>query len=277
MSFILDALKKSESDRQRQTGPALFEVTVAPPRTRLPPWAIAIAGLLVVNLGIVMWMVLRHAPAATATGGSAVTPAAAIATTPVVASPAAMSSAQGAPSGAVPAAGAPPSAPPPAPLPSQPASQPASAAPAVLAGAPNAAAPAAALTAGAGAAGALAAGSAANTRSAGNGESNPDDYAPAEEAPPAAPGSSLAGHVRRGTAAGVPLYQDAAAVPGVQIPQLRLDLHVYAARPQDRFIMINMHKLREGDTLPEGVRVESITSEGAVLSYNGSRFLLTRE
>src|ERR1700733_8101801 len=60
MSFILDALKKSESDRQRQSGPALFEVKVAPPRTRLPLWAIAIAALLAVNLGIVMWMLLRH-------------------------------------------------------------------------------------------------------------------------------------------------------------------------------------------------------------------------
>src|SRR6516165_1732290 len=60
MSFILDALKKSESDRQRQNGPALFEVRVAPPRTRLPLWAIAVALLLVVNLGVVMWMLLRH-------------------------------------------------------------------------------------------------------------------------------------------------------------------------------------------------------------------------
>src|SRR5215475_6330830 len=60
MSFILDALKKSESDRQRQNGPALFEVRVAPPRTRLPLWAIAIALLLLVNLAIVMWMLMRH-------------------------------------------------------------------------------------------------------------------------------------------------------------------------------------------------------------------------
>jgi hypothetical protein len=36
MSFILDALKKSETDRQRENGPALFEVKVAPPRTGLP-------------------------------------------------------------------------------------------------------------------------------------------------------------------------------------------------------------------------------------------------
>src|SRR5437763_7573136 len=61
MSFILDALKKSESDRQRQSGPALFEVKLAPPRTGLPPWGLAVGALLLVNLGVVMWMLLRHA------------------------------------------------------------------------------------------------------------------------------------------------------------------------------------------------------------------------
>jgi hypothetical protein len=58
---------------------------------------------------------------------------------------------------------------------------------------------------------------------------------------------------------------------------LRLDLHVFAAKPQERFVMINMHKLHEGDTLPEGVHVESITPEGAVLSKDGTRFLLPRD
>jgi general secretion pathway protein B len=75
----------------------------------------------------------------------------------------------------------------------------------------------------------------------------------------------------------VPLYQEAATTSGMQIPSLRLDLHVYAPRPQDRFVMINMHRLREGESLPEGVHVDSITPEGAVLSYQGSRFLLTHE
>ena len=70
MSFILDALKKSESDRQRRSGPALFEVKVAPPRTGLPLWAIALAALFAVNIGIVGWMVLRH-PAARAPERSA--------------------------------------------------------------------------------------------------------------------------------------------------------------------------------------------------------------
>jgi len=60
MSFILDALKKSESDRQRQSGPALFEVKVAPPRSRLPLWAVAIGLLLAVNLAIVAWILLRR-------------------------------------------------------------------------------------------------------------------------------------------------------------------------------------------------------------------------
>jgi hypothetical protein len=83
--------------------------------------------------------------------------------------------------------------------------------------------------------------------------------------------------VRRASAAGVPLYQDAAATPGTQIPQLHLDFHMYAPSAQDRFVMINMHKLREGDSTPEGVRVNSITPEGAVLSYNGQTFMLPRE
>ena len=43
MSFILDALKKSENDRQRQSAPALFEVKVAAPRRRFPLWAVALA------------------------------------------------------------------------------------------------------------------------------------------------------------------------------------------------------------------------------------------
>ena len=60
MSFILDALKKSENDRQRQTGPALFEVKVAPPKAGFPVWAIAIVVLLVINMVIVGWLLLRR-------------------------------------------------------------------------------------------------------------------------------------------------------------------------------------------------------------------------
>src|SRR5580698_4065376 len=82
MSFILDALKKSESDRQRQTGPALYEVRVAPPRAGLPLWAVAIAALLAVNLGIVLWMLLRSNARETAAVQTTPPAAAAVAPTP---------------------------------------------------------------------------------------------------------------------------------------------------------------------------------------------------
>lgn len=251
MSFILDALKKSESDRQRQSGPALFEVRVAPPRTRLPTWAVAIALLLVLNLGVVLWMLLRHqghltAPLTTAT-----------------VSPAAAGAASTAPPASVPASSAPMAAGSAPPVPMVAVSSVGSGATAPLAstGAPSAPAAAAA------------AAPSAPSAAPGGEPGSAEDYAPAED--PAAP--ALGSHVRRGTASGLPLYQDLTSTPGTQLPQLRLDLHVFAARPEERFVMVNMHKLHEGDTLPEGVRLDSITPEGAVMTYNGTRFLLPRD
>ncbi len=234
MSFILDALKKSESDRQRQNGPALFEVKVAPRRAGLPSWAIAIAALLGINLVIVMWMLLRHPAAHPDAATAAVTPAPAAA-----AVPAAQPQAVPVPGPPVAAAVAPATAAVTVPTPVANAAQ--------AQGLPPAATAATA---------------------AGATEANPEDSAPATE-----PAPMLGSHVRRGTADGVPLYQDAAVVPGTHIPQLRLDLHVYAPSPAERFAMINMKKLREGD-LVDGARVESITPDGVILSYSGSRFLL---
>src|SRR5882762_2441214 len=82
MSFILDALKKSESESERQSGPANLEDKGATPRTGLPLWAVAVAALLVVNLAIVMWMLWRHPAARTTDAGMADTSAAAPAPRP---------------------------------------------------------------------------------------------------------------------------------------------------------------------------------------------------
>ena len=60
MSFILDALKKSETDRQRQAAPALFEVKVAAPRRKFPLWAVGLAVLLGVNVLVLGWLLLRR-------------------------------------------------------------------------------------------------------------------------------------------------------------------------------------------------------------------------
>jgi general secretion pathway protein B len=68
--------------------------------------------------------------------------------------------------------------------------------------------------------------------------------------------------------------RDEVIAQGSQLPDLRLDLHVYATNPAERFVFINMRKLKEGESLPEGVRVEQITPTGAQLSYRGQRFTL---
>lgn len=73
MSFILDALRKSEHERQRQTGPALVEVAATPPKSRSNTWATAVVGLLVVNLVAIGVLLLvrsnKDAVAVTAPGG----------------------------------------------------------------------------------------------------------------------------------------------------------------------------------------------------------------
>ena len=106
MSFILEALKKSEADRQRQSGPALFEVKVAPPRAGLPLWAVAIAVLLGVNLVIGVWMLLRHpaqpAAAPAAPGAMAAASAPAPLASPGPAAPVPTSPAPAAATGVVP-------------------------------------------------------------------------------------------------------------------------------------------------------------------------------
>ena len=276
MSFILDALKKSESDRQRQTGPSLFEVKVAPPRRTLPIWAIAIAVLLGINIIVVSWMLLRR-PAAQQPAAVGSAPAAAPA--PAANSGAAPSVLPGGhASGADVMSGR---------------SLPESARPPVRPGgtAPTGPAPtAAAAGAGSGGPPAAAAGPPQASRAASpdqapaaappatgqNTDQNADqppaggnssDYAPAVQ--PAA-GSGGPG----GATGELPIYQQIASSAG--LPDLHLDLHVFADRPQDRFVMINMHRLGEGGSLPNGVQVVAIRPDGVVLTYRGSRFLLPR-
>jgi general secretion pathway protein B len=305
MSFILDALKKSESDRQRQSGPALFEVKVAPPKSRFPVWAIAIVALLVVNMIIVGWMLLRRSSHGEDTTAANTPPASTSATTfgagaaiPPAASPTAAPP-NGMPPGVSPD-GASPAGPPPAnsqygsTSPST--MSVGSASPPASGQAANAPFPSQGQSSqaqnqqGMGTVQARIpehdqneptlvgnANPAGNARGAGgtstDSAANPDDYAPAAD-----PGAALfKGHVKRGTESGLELYQDAALKPGSNLPQLRLDLHVYAAKPQDRFALINMHKMHEGDSLQDGVRVESITPDGVVMSHNGSKFLLPNE
>ena len=65
VSFILDALRKSEHERQRSAVPGLSQVPLATPQPQLPRWAFAVIGVLVaavLALGGAWWQSTR-APA----------------------------------------------------------------------------------------------------------------------------------------------------------------------------------------------------------------------
>jgi len=274
MSFILDALRKSEHDRQRQTGPGLAEVPMAPSRPKKNVWATAAVALLIVNLIGVGVLLLRRAnheaPPATPTA-TPTAPAATTSQTP----PAADTS--------TPAPPAPP-APEPQAAVTQTLPQP------VLQPRPTPAAPAGRNPLEGEVSGGpqgLDEGMAAHAASV------PQQSLPAVSRATTIPASGSSARyepipqaaVARAVAAetqsappqrsSLPTADEVSAAGGV--PRLHLDLHVYSAKPQERFIFVNSRKYREGDTLQEGPVVEQITQNGAVLNYRGSRFLLSRD
>jgi general secretion pathway protein B len=87
------------------------------------------------------------------------------------------------------------------------------------------------------------------------------------EADPYAPELPLAA-----TKAGLP---DLLPETNRRAPELSMDIHVYSDQPDKRFVLINSRRYREGERLSEGPLVEAITREGAVLRYEGQRFLLS--
>jgi general secretion pathway protein B len=242
MSLILDALKKSEAERQRHVGPTLLDVRIPRPQRRYPAWAFVLGGLLLINMALLLLFVLRR-PASQ-------TPAAAVMNA-VPAAPAAQIAAASAPSAIAPVT-----------LPTQ--EPPQSTAPVGL----QPSAPASR------------AGNAAFVPptladdAADDDSSNPADEEPALPRStvqrPAASGSVRIQRDDSGGYSSLPNYSEL----GGNLPALRLDLHVYADRPRDRYAMINMQAVHEGDALSEGLRVLAITREGVALDYRGQQFLL---
>ena len=236
MSFILDALKKSETDRQRQASPALFEVKVAAPRRRFPVWAVALAVLLGVNMIALAWVLLRRTDAPPAAPPVAAVPA------PAAPSPAQVSVNTQTGMVTVPATVTLPTT----------VNIPINSAPSVTVGGGTAAANEPLLE--------------------GQQPAVPPDYDARDYRPAITP--QQAGAIAAARRNGSLPSRDEVIAQGDELPQLRLDLHVYDPNPAARFVFINMRKLREGESLPEGVRVDQITSTGAELSYRGKRFTI---
>jgi general secretion pathway protein B len=265
MSFILDALRKSEHERQRQTGPALVEVAVAAPKQKTNRWATAAIALLLVNLiAIAVLLLVKSQDDPTAAAPAAEAPA--------IASPAA-------PAGAAPARVAAPAAQASVTqtLPEQqysppPTLRPAEAPPVADQRNPleqemSAYSPAMDYEAAAAAA-APPPGPAAVTPARRGGsvvyQSVPDADPAATYQPPPGGSTSHLPQADEMTARGA-------------VPEMRLELHVWSTKPQERFVFVNGRRYREGETTAEGAAVEEITRDGVIMNSGGNRFLLSRD
>jgi general secretion pathway protein B len=243
MSFILDALKKSEVERQRQAIPGLMDSRPVPPRARFPLWAAALIALLVVNMGVLAVVLMRsgaHGGAAAERSGQPAPVPPATASSQTRAAP------ESRPSGSAGAAGdhfSPMDAAPPVYAPEVPPTQDAS---------PSAAA-----------------------RRAARAGSSSDAGIPRRAAPGADP--LLTGSSDPSDTEVLPSINEIDLANQPALAGLHIDVHVYATQPSERFVYINMRKYREGSTLAEGPVLERIRRDGVVLNYQGLRFVLPRQ
>jgi len=71
---------------------------------------------------------------------------------------------------------------------------------------------------------------------------------------------------------GVQLWNDLSLEFRSGFPLPHIDVHVYADQPARRFILVDLQKYREGDTLESGAVIEKILPQGLQLYYQGTRF-----
>jgi general secretion pathway protein B len=233
MSFILDALKKSEIERQRQSEPGLVDAGAVRRRRVLPAWAVLLGVLLGINIAVLLVVLLR-------TGSPTAQP--------VPARHAPVSAGADASPHFSPLDPAPVYAPE-IPVPAADSAQAAN-------GAAAAASPALPHSAG------LAAG-------AGVGGS------PARA--PHRPDPVLSDEDLNANNEVLPSINEINLTGEQALPELHLDVHVYATKPAERFVYINMRKYHEGAVLQEGPTVERIRRDGVVLDFHGLRFMLPRQ
>lgn len=235
MSFILDALRKSETARRRSEAPDLFTTmpnTAAPAPARAQWPMLVIGGVGVLSLIVALWLFAQRAPSPTA-------PAVEAATAPETnAPPPQESSPPPSNVGTMPA-------PVPDTAPAEPPVAPATAPPLP---APRVSPPAPAPT------------TSPNTPEIDHSRDLP---APPEPVSPPA---------HTPMPAGDRIVSLADLDPGTrkQLPPLKLSMHLWNETPSQRFVILDGQRLKEGDVLGEVV-VERITRDGAVLAWRDSR------
>lgn len=60
------------------------------------------------------------------------------------------------------------------------------------------------------------------------------------------------------------------------VPEIKFSVLVYAAKPADRFVLINGQRLGEGDTAQPGLVVKEIRRDGVVFNYRLYQFLVEK-
>lgn len=243
MSFILDALQKSETDRRRAASPALAGMATGPERQAVPAWIWAVIVLLVVTvlgLAAAWWSSTRSSDGS---GGTA-----------------AIADERPAPSGSALVAGQ--------------AVAPTASGPAQSDRREDSAAqPPPDVTAEESGAALGAAASESRQTLPGSDvrvspvatETQEASTSPAQAAP-AAPAPA-----RSRTA--LPTLSELGAT-GAEIPDINLELHVYHPSRTSRWVYINGGRYTEGQVTQDGIRLLEIVPEGVVLNHAGRDFLL---
>ena len=72
----------------------------------------------------------------------------------------------------------------------------------------------------------------------------------------------------------VPLLRQLSPEFRQTVPPMSLDVHVYRTSPARRFVLINETMYRQGEHTAEGLVVEEIAPDGVILSYRGKLFRL---
>ncbi len=57
-----------------------------------------------------------------------------------------------------------------------------------------------------------------------------------------------------------------------ELPSMQISLHLHSTKPKNSFVNINSRMLQEGEDLAPGIRLEQITPDGMIFSYKGYRF-----
>lgn len=73
----------------------------------------------------------------------------------------------------------------------------------------------------------------------------------------------------------IPLLWELPYAQRRDVPELKVSMHVYAAEPASRFVIVNGERRAEGEDF-EGVRLVEIRNDGIVLERQGVRFLYPR-